>query len=278
MDSETLWPERLGAQVERGLGQAKYVAARLKAEAKRADQARAVWQRIQPDVDRKWLLHANAHIQKRKGLVVAAENYDHELADVTSEIRTAAREYLSRLPTLFPRLIEQSATEAGVPIDPGSRHPTYTFEQGFFRVDVNDRGGQVRVTNRECRPIRMLADVDAVMETVKREHTRVFGRAFDATATLVALWSSYQAVTEEHKQVLGGPVPIREVTRRIVGSGTAIRSDELLVDISRLVNHGPTEIDGWRLSLQQTRDDVHGIFLHGTQVAGYVGSVLFRRI
>ena len=66
---------------------------------------------------------------------------------------------------------------------------------------------------------------------------------------------------------------VKEVSEKNV---KGFRTDEFLVDLSRLAQDGPFEIDGRRLDLQQTKDTNQGMLLHGAAGRGYVGFIVFK--
>src|SRR5262249_14103360 len=133
-----------------------------------------------------------------------------------------------------------------------------------------------RLSNHEGRLAEIPADIAAVVEAIQQEQKRVFGRAFNGAKFLKLLRAQYKAVVTKEKQTDGASVPIRQITRRLGKNAKGFRTDEFLVDLSRLAEQGPFEIDGRRLDLQQTKDTSQGMLLHGAAARGYVGFVVFK--
>src|SRR5262249_18391972 len=145
---------------------------------------------------------------------------------------------------------------ANLPLDSDSRHPRYSLEHKFFQIEIDDQRRIARLSNRERegRLAELPADVGAVVDAIQREHTRVFGRSFDGKKFLKQLRTQYLAILKKEKLSEGASVPIRHITRRLGKNIRGFRPDEFLVDLSRLVERGPTQVDGWQLDLQQTKD------------------------
>ena len=78
----------------------------------------------------------------------------------------------------------------------------------------------------------------------------------------------------------GDPVPLREafdlMTRKI-SSRKGYKSDEFLVDLSKLVLEGPGETKGYRFELQQTKDTKEGMLLLGEAGRGMVNLLSFKQ-
>jgi hypothetical protein len=278
MTDEWKLPEDLDRRVGELLAAASQRAETLRSQAEEADRVRSVWADLQAHIDKGWLLHVVADLDRGEFLVERTMAADPGFQQTVAEARRIADEYARRLPHRFPALLEQAAREADLPIDRESRHPRYEFDQGFFRVDVDDRKGRARLSDREGVIAEIPADVDAVVDAIKRERKRVLERAFDPGKFLRKLRSNYLAILQRDKLQDGSPIPIRQVTRRLGKNEKGFRTDEFLVDMSRLIQQGPVEVDGWRLELQHTKDTGQGMLLHGAASSGYIGFITFRKV
>ena len=194
------------------------------------------------------------------------------------ELYRVATNQMAELQRRFPAHLEEACKGADVSLDRTSRHPRYTFVDGFFQLDIDDRRGTARLSDYEGRLDEFPADVEAAVEVVERERKRVFARTFDPNKFLKKLHHQYLAVTRSENQAEGASVPIRSITHRLGKNEKGFRTDEFLVDLSRLVESGPLEIDGHRLDLQHTKDTNQGMLLYGAAARGYVGFIVFRRV
>ncbi len=86
------------------------------------------------------------------------------------------------------------------------------------------------------------------------------------------------AVIKNEKISDGSSVPIRHITRRLGKNEKGFRTDEFLIDLSRLVEQGATEVDGRQFELQQTKNTEQGMLLHGAAGRGYIGFILFKKV
>lgn len=203
---------------------------------------------------------------------------NHPAVEQLEEVRREARKRADDPVRRFPAYLEEPCRAAALPLDRASRHPRYSFEGGFFQLNVDERSGQARLSDHEGRLAELPSDPDAIAEVVKREHARVFGRTFDGAKFLAKLRNQYLAIVKKDGQSDGLVVPIRRITQWLGKNEKRFRTDEFLVDLSRLVVNGPIEIGGWRLDLQQTKDTDQGMLLHGAAGSGYVGFVVFRKV
>ena len=76
----------------------------------------------------------------------------------------------------------------------------------------------------------------------------------------------------------GDSIPIREVVKQFSEGRKNFRSDEFLIDLTRLIKENLIEIDNRQLQLQQAKQDHErlAMLLHGGR--GYVGFVMFKEI
>lgn len=177
----------------------------------------------------------------------------------------------------FPRSFETACAKAGLDIDRTSRHPRYRVCQAFIEVEVLESSQEVRISDREGNLDNMPCDIGAVLEAIQRHNERLFRRKFEAKSFLKRLYGQYQAILKKEKLPDGDTLPIRRITRRLGKNQKKFRTDEFLVDLSRIIREGPLEIDGRRVDLQHTKYDRQGMLLHGLENHGYVGFISFRK-
>lgn len=201
---------------------------------------------------------------------------DHQAIPAIEDAYRRAKEERDLIFRRFPSLLEEAFVNSGLSIDPTSRHPKYTLENGFFRLEIDEKKGIARLLDHEGRLAETPADVKAIVETVRKERQRIFERKYNAKKFLQSLRTQYKVVIRKEKQPDGSSVPIRHITRRLGKNVKGFRTDEFLVDFSRLAQDGPFEIDGRRLDLQQTKDTNQGMLLHGAAGRGYVGFIVFK--
>jgi hypothetical protein len=83
--------------------------------------------------------------------------------------------------------MEEACVTSNLPLDRESRHPRYSFEKGFFQLEVDDTRGIAHLFNHEGRLDEFPADIGAIVEVMEREHKRIFGRPFDGDKFLKKL-------------------------------------------------------------------------------------------
>jgi hypothetical protein len=249
----------------------------LRAQADEAARVQQVWEELASYIQRAWPLSILAVAEKESSLLrrMRAEGDPSILA--IDEILATAKGQTEDLRHLLPRYLEDACKTSHLPLDPDSRHPRYAFAGGFFRVEIDDAKMTARLSDNGGEIARFPADTGAIVAAIQREYSRVFGRSFDGRAFLVKLRHHYLAVLKKENQQDGTSLPIRAITRRLGKNEKGFRTDEFLADLSRLVQQGPTEIDGRQLDLQHTKDTNQGMLLHGPAGYGYVGFITFRR-
>ena len=204
-------------------------------------------------------------------------------ADIQQIFKAAEQEAKALEPfsVKFPKLFSQACQEAGLTIDPDSRHPIYTFDNKFFEVKLNEAKKTVRISNCEAERLADFpADIPAAIETLQRERKRVFHKAEDSLAFLKLLRQEYLTIIKtEHKQD-GDSIPIRPIIHTLENNKEIdhYAPDEFVVALSRLLKEGQTQIDGFQLDLQQTKDTEAGVLPITEASRGYVGFLLFKKI
>lgn len=260
------------------LASAKERARALKTEADSAARIEKVWEDVHSFMVKEWPLHILDLLERETTLLKALRAEGHPAIQVVERVYRDAKEQAEALKRRYPSHLEEACRFAGLALDPESRHPAYSLEQRFFQLKVDEQKWTARLSDHEGRLADLPADVGAVVEVILRERKRIFGRPFDGPKFLKLLRSQYLAVAKKEKQPDGASIPIRHITRRLGKNAKGFRSDEFLVDLSRLVEQGTRDIDGYRLDLQQTKDTNQGMLLHGVAARGYIGFVVFRKV
>lgn len=250
----------------------------LQAQLDEAQRIQQSWSDITSFADKGWHLHLLKALQgPTRDILIRTAPDQEAVSTAFAEMQARAVEQTQGLNRRFPALLEKSCDQVGIVLDPESRHPTYTIDQRFFQLSFNADKQTVRLSDVEGRLDDVPADIDAVIEVIQRERKRVFERPFNGVEFVKKLYSHYQAVLKREQQA-DGAVPIRAITRRLGKNEKGFRTDEFIVDLSRLLEEGRLEIDGQRLDLQQTKDTNQGMILHGAAARGYIGFIVFRKM
>jgi len=250
----------------------------LKAEADSAARIEKVWEGLHSFMEKDWPLHILDLLDRELAPLKALYAEGTPAIAAVEEVHRDATEQAGALRRRYPGYFEEACRSAGLELDPESRHPAYSLAGRFFQVKVDEQMLAARVSDHEGRLASLPADPGAVAEVLLKERKRIFGRPFNGPRFLKLLRSQYLAVARKGGRNDGAGVPIRHITRRLGKNCKRFRTDEFLVDLSRLVEKGPMDIDGCRLDLQQTKDTNQGMLLHGAAGRGYIGFVVFRKV
>ena len=248
----------------------------LRAKAAELARVAQVWCDFVRYMEKDWPMHLLALVNKETPLLKQMRAENHPAVASIEEAYRLARDNADHILRRFPMFLERACRDRKVPIDSDSRHPNYRFERGFFQLVIDEKTCTARISDNEGRLAQLPADIQAIIEVIQKEHERVFGRSYNGSKFLKSLRSQYKAIIKETKQPDGSSVPIRQITRRLVKKIKGFRTDEFLVDLSRLAQEGPFEIDGRRVDLQQTKDTNQGMLLLGAAGRGYIGFILFK--
>ncbi len=253
-------------------------AQRLKAEAEATAKAEKIWSDFLDYLCKGWALHLLALADKEVPLLKKMRAENHPAIPAIEACYSMAKDESERIFRRFPTLLEEVFTGKNVSVDLTSRHPKYSLEGGFFRLEIDDNKRTARLSDHEGRLAEFPADVQAIFEIVQKAHNRIFDRKFNAKRFLLSLRTQYKAIIKNENQPDGSSIPIRDITCRLSKNVKGFRTDEFLVDLSRLAQNGPFEIEGRRLDLQQTKDTNQGMLLHGAAGRGYVGFIVFKEV
>jgi hypothetical protein len=251
----------------------------LQAQAKEAANIQKLWEDIASFMKRGWLLHLLDVIEKQHALLKKMRDDNHPTISFLEEIHQVAKEQATQVKTYrFPADLQEACGVANLPLDRDSAHPTYKFEKGFFQLSIDEHAKVARLSDYESPKLcEFPADIEAIVETLQREHKRVFGRKFDAKVFLKKLRKQYLEVLKKEKLSDGESIPIRNITRRLGKNEKGFRTDEFLIDISRLVEQDIREIDGKKFEFTQTKDTSSGLLLH-IDNKRYIGFILFKKV
>ncbi len=265
-------------QVRELYASTKAEAQRLKSEADAAFQTEKTWAELRDCLAKGWALHLLSLLEREAPRLKMMRAQGHPAIPVIEEAYRSATQEADRMFRRFPSFLEDAFRESGLSLDATSRHPKYTLQEGFFRIEIDEKKRTARLSDYEGRLAELPADIEAIVENVQREHKRVFGRACDGLKFLKSLRAQYKAIIKKEKRPDGSSVPIRHVTRKLGKNVKGFRTDEFLVDLSRLAQEGPFEVEGRRLDLQQTKDTHEGMLLHGAAGRGYIGFIVFKEV
>jgi hypothetical protein len=228
-------------------------------------------------MEKDWPIHLLHLIEKERKLIALLKERQ-DLPFNIEEAEKDAKESLMTAMRRFPLMIEESCKKNNLKIDSTSRHPKYTFHDGFFTLEIDDKKFKAKFSNTEGNLFDISADIDAIIELVIKEKDRIFGRKFEGSKFLKLLRANYLAILKKDNLKDGESLPIRHITRRLGKNLKDFRSDEFSYDLSRLASEGPFEIDKRKIDLQQTKDTRQGMLLHGSISRGYIGFIIFKEV
>ena len=265
---QAIWAE-LGDLADRRMKEAQAVLSS-------AEVNQQAWRDLANQLARGWHLHVRTTTAS-KGVLLNPSG-EQSIAELLQMLHKAADqagvEALHRFITNF----DHACTSVNLPLDrKQSRHPRYWLAKGFLELNINDVRGTATLSTYEGRLAELPADVEPVVELIAREHARLFDRPFDGLRMIERLRRHYVALLKKESHQDSNPIPIRTLTTRLGKNESGFRVDEFLVDLARLMERGPRDIEGMRLEFQHTKDTKSGILLPGYSDQGYIGYILFRK-
>lgn len=177
----------------------------------------------------------------------------------------------------FPLHFERSCAESGIDIDRTSRHPKYKVCNSFIEVEVIEHAQEIKIFNRENIIALVPCDMSSVIQTILMNKKRLFERKFNPKDFLKKLMSNYSYLIKKEKMPESSSLPIRKITRRMGKNVKGFKTDEFLIDLSKLLKEPELNVNGYTLDLQHTKDDRMGMLLHGYEHRGYVGFIVFKK-
>jgi hypothetical protein len=269
--------EAFQADLEAFTLEARRHAEQLQKEWQAADGVRIFWDTLSGYIAKGWVCHIQDHLDNEKDRLRQWRTAGHPAITTLDNLHRDAKGAADKAMVAFPGDLEHACAESDLQIDRTSREPRYTFQNGFLELDVDTRKHLAHVKDREAKLVTVPADIGAVIEIVTAEQQRLFGRPFEGEKFLRKLRSNYQAVLKKEGLGDGEVLPIRRITHRLGKNEKGFHTDEFLIDLSRLAEQGPLEIDGMKLNLEHTKDTNQGMLLHGAASHGYIGFIVFRK-
>jgi hypothetical protein len=277
MTTTTFSGKEFQSDLEGFVHEARARAEQLHREWEAAEDVNVFWQTLTGFIAKEWVCHIQDYLDQHKDRLRRWRTDGHAgIATIESLYRLAKAAADSAMLS-FPSDLEQACLKSGLPIDRTSRDPHYTFQNGFLELDIDTGKRLAHVKDREAKLAVIPADVGAVVELVATEHRRLFQRTFDGKRFLQKLRAHYLAATKKEGLKDGEILPIRRITQRLGKNEKGFRTDEFLVDLSRLAEEGPLQFEDVKLDLQQTKDTNQGMLLHGVAARGYIGFIMFRK-
>ena len=241
-----------------------------------AQMARCFWDDLLASLQRGHFSHALLLLRRAAGLIRDIEATDDAAGQQLRELHRQLQEHTHYSVMRIAREFPAAARDVDIQIDSTSRHPIYTFKQGFLRLEMDERKLTAKVAPRDGNEVLVGLDLDLVVETIRSEQSRLFEREVDAQSFLRRLNRAYAAVLRTEGRLDGDEVPLRRVTNRLAKNLNHFAADEFNVDLSRLVQRGDLLVDGKRVHLNHTRDPRQGMLLNGLESGGYVGFISFK--
>jgi len=270
--------KELASQIQTLHIYAKKDVQRLRAELKKATETEAFWEKYLEYIERNWVLHILNLLEKESSRLKNLREVKHPIIPYIEDSYRSAKEESNQLFRRYPALLEKACNDVGLKLDRNHPHPRYSLENGFFTIEIDESKTLARISNYESRLAELPADIDAIIEVIKQEHERIFGRKFEGDKFLKQLRRQYNAILKKDKFKDGDSIPIRQITKRMGKNIKGFRTDEFLIDLSLLAEKGPFEIDNRRIDLQQTKDTNQGMLLYGAEKRGYIGFIKFREV
>lgn len=278
MTPDTIYSESSKQTIGNAAQIAAIYADKQKKEAELAAKKQKIWENLNLYINKGWHFHILHILTKEKTFFDQVKSEDAGIRQTLESVQITAQQSTEEVKKRFPLLIENSFRNSKVSLDKDSRHPRYSFQNGFFKLEIDEFKGTSRLSDTEGSLGEIPSDIDAIVESINKEYHRVFERPFDGKKFFKNLRKNYLAVTKTEKVPDGEGVPIRKITTRFSKNEKGFRTDEFVVDLTRLVEEGLSEGEGLRLELQQTRDTNKGMLLYGSMNRGYIGFITFRKM
>ena len=227
-------------------------------------------------------LHIKSLCDREKEFLKALRGKNHPAITAIEDLYRDMNSRSGSVIREIPSDLEKLAKSSGLALDfSRSLHPKYYFELGgFIEVEVQDKKLEAKVSTREGILAKLPADAAAIIDVVKQEKKRLFERSFTGSRLLADMRIAYSSAIKTKKAAEGDPIPLRtvhDIMTRKIKDRKGYKSDEFLVDLSKLVIEGPGETKGYRFELQQTKDTQEGMLLLGEAGRGMVNLLIFKQ-
>jgi hypothetical protein len=242
----------------------------------RAQQTQRFWEGLSSYIQNEYPAQALLLLRQEADLIRRLPPSDAQVVERLRLLYGELEQKARIVATGFGRSFPTAAREAGIQIDGTSRHPRYTFNQGFLRLDLDERDFTAKLTPRDGESIHIGLDMSLIVDKIRSEQRRLFERELEPEIFLRSLYTAYSAVLRSEQRQETDEVPLRRVTNRLAKNLNRFAADEFNIDLSRLVQQGSLVVDGRRLQLNHTRNQRQGMLLHGLESGGYVGFISFK--
>jgi hypothetical protein len=247
----------------------------VRGQLEQAGRIREFWERLSDEADSPASLLLTL---RRSGPVLdLLRGKSEQLEAAVQEARTEAEAKATEAARTFIWSFPTAIRDAAISPDKTSRHPKYTFREGFIRLDIDDRAFTAKISPRDGQEIMVGMDVPVVVQKLVAEEARLFRRQFQADQLLRSVHTAYTACLKAERAGDGEEVPLRRLVNRLAKNLNRFAADEFNVDFAQLIKSGKVVIDGLRMHLNHTRHARVGMLLHGLEEGGYVGFVSFKR-
>jgi hypothetical protein len=242
-----------------------------------AQRVKAFWQTLSEHLSRGEYASLILHLDRNsRQISFPAPEPSAAGFHMLQDLRIAAESRVAESSRSIGRVFPEAARAAGLVIDPASRHPKYTFGNGFVRLEVDEKRRTAAIETREGDRREYGLDVDLLVRMLRGELERLFGRGLNREQFLRSLYTAYAAALRVDGLADGTEVPIRRVTHRLAKNLNKFALDEFNIDLAKTVQSGQTAIDGRKLHLNHTRNTRQGMLLAGMEQGGYVGLLSFK--
>ena len=272
--SETLGSVEPAFERQTALARAETERARAALEA--AHLAESFWTELVAHIARNEQGSVLLLLNRSEKFLESLKAGDSQILEQLDQLRNSAAASTRETAAKFGRLFPDAARRAGLRIDPSSRHPKYTFNNGFVRLELDEKRLVARLQSREGDEREYGLDLELIIAALKAEIRRIFERDLNPEPFLRSLHRAYTAVLRSDKLSEGTEVPIRRVSNRLGKNLSKFSTDEFNVDLARVVQSGKTSVEGRQLHLNHTRNTRQGMLLHGLEQGGYVGFISFK--
>jgi hypothetical protein len=242
-----------------------------------AERVKSFWEVLRGHLSRAELGSVLIHLEQNRDLVRSLREQGDPMSATIDSLTEDARGKVTDSVRVLGRSFPEAARNAGLVIDPSSRHPRYTFQDGYVRLELDEKRLTARLSTREGEDRQYGLDLDLIVRVLKKEISGLFDRELKPEPFLKSLRTAYSAALRAEGLPEGTEVPIRRVLHRLAKNLNRFSADEFNVDLARAVQSGQTSIDDYKLHLNHTRNTRQGMLLHGLEQGGYVGFISFKR-
>jgi hypothetical protein len=274
--------DELNTAFESELARLEQDAERQRNDAERAVRDATRWHNlcmtVRQSLKKHWWVSVIRTLQHESDFLRAQRGSSHAEVELFESIYRAARQQADGIMASFPSLVAEECSRHKLTLDETSRHPRYTFANGFVTVEVRESSYSAVIAPRDGEKVEIGADPEAVVEKLLSEKRRLLERPFNESKFLHRLYNHYRAIARDKKVAEGEPVPIRRITARMSRDIEKFSIDEFNVDLGRVVQKGDASVEGKVLELSQTRDTNSGMLLYGLESRGYIGFIAFKEV